>query len=121
MVGTLPVAPVQLPIFRNRTYIRFTNLDNSLSDVSGSLTGLIGFPQYKSLQTIAEESAINFTPQCNGFVSLITDSGIVKNVGIHINGKFAMNVTNSIMFPIRRGDVITSTSTVRSAYFYPSE
>ena len=96
-------------------------VNSSLSDVSGSLTGLIGFPQYKSLQTIAEESAINFTPQCNGFVSLITDSGIVKNVDIHINGKFAMNVTNSIMFPIRRGDVITSTSTVRLAYFYPSE
>ena len=31
MVGTLPVAPVQLPIFRNRTYIRFTNLDNRLN------------------------------------------------------------------------------------------
>ena len=30
MVGTLPVAPVQLPIFRNRTYIRFTRLDSSL-------------------------------------------------------------------------------------------
>ena len=30
MVGTLPVAPVQLPIFRNRTYIRFTHLDSSL-------------------------------------------------------------------------------------------
>ena len=30
MVGTLPVAPVQLPIFRSRTYIRFTHLDSSL-------------------------------------------------------------------------------------------
>ena len=30
MVGTLPVAPVQLPIFRNRTYIRFKHLDSSL-------------------------------------------------------------------------------------------
>ena len=32
MVGTLPVAPVQLPIFRSRTYIRFTHLDSSLNE-----------------------------------------------------------------------------------------
>ena len=35
MVGTLPVAPVQLPIFRSRTYIRFTHLDSSLTDLGG--------------------------------------------------------------------------------------
>ena len=37
MVGTLPVAPVQLPIFRSRTYIRFTHLDSSLGGLSSSL------------------------------------------------------------------------------------
>ena len=39
MAGTLPVAPVQLPIFRNRTYIRFTNLDSSLGGLSFGTDG----------------------------------------------------------------------------------
>ena len=34
MVGTLPVAPVQLPIFQNRTYIRFNHIDSSLITVN---------------------------------------------------------------------------------------
>ena len=41
MVGTLPVAPVQLPIFRSRTYIRFTHLDSSLeTNVEELITGV---------------------------------------------------------------------------------
>ena len=42
MVGTLPVAPVQLPIFRSRTYIRFTHLDRSLTwnEIDISITPL---------------------------------------------------------------------------------
>lgn len=34
MVGTLPVAPVQLPISRSRTYIRFDQLDSSLENIN---------------------------------------------------------------------------------------
>ena len=50
MVGTLPVAPVQLPIFRNRTYILFNHLDNSLDNKNrGYEITLEGNEEYQNI------------------------------------------------------------------------
>lgn len=60
MVGTLPVAPVQLPIFRNRTYIRFTHLDSSLGGLRFGTDGEGNYGYFG-----ADDSLIPFKSGCS--------------------------------------------------------
>ena len=59
MVGTLPVAPVQLPIFRSRTYIRFNKLDSSLNNIEFSS---IELDYDNAVELTHSGNALKYTP-----------------------------------------------------------
>ena len=71
MVGTLPVAPVQLPIFRNRTYIRFNKLDNSLAGLSEILETEISLP---FTATKNAEAHVIIRSNAKGYFSIAKDN-----------------------------------------------
>ena len=78
MVGTLPVAPVQLPISRSRTYIRFNQLDSSLtaSDSTPFRFGVNENGEYGYIITDSEgaDSVVPFSKINNIFPDTLTIS-----------------------------------------------
>ena len=83
MVGTLPVAPVLLPISRNRTYIRFDHLDSSLYSLD-----------YDNAVTLTPNAS--FTPNSSGYVIAFAKStGTYGNVGLILGNSYASISDNS--------------------------
>lgn len=72
MVGTLPVAPVQLPIFQNRTYIRFAQLDNSLVASDGQILYFDSKDGKYGYNTSPSRGADTFFPFSSGGISEFT-------------------------------------------------
>ena len=79
MVGTLPVAPVQLPIFRNRTYIRFAHLDSSLEELK-STWKLLGSSSGTTALTLPDNfNELIVEVKCNSITQLQYSYHFIKN------------------------------------------
>lgn len=105
MVGTLPVAPVQLPISRSRTYIRFNQLDSSLGGLRFGTDGDGNYGYYG-----ADDSLIPFknTPDFG--------DGL-----INISKSFATTGVEQEIFSIKpKNNAITLTfdATISYSYYY---
>ena len=97
MVGTLPVAPVQLPIFRNRTYIRFAHLDSSLEWYIRN--GYLPDPNNPTL--IIYNKGNECTEVTNGWSATVTDS----------NTSFSKNTDNmSLIRNSNSGNIMVFTN-----------
>ena len=104
---------MQLPIFRNRTYIRFTNLDSSLSNIKI-------FPDVTRILESAIDNGVTLnytaTEDCYATITIIGNSSI----SITLNGvKIIQPATVSNISPsaislfLKTGDVIKSSNAVR--------
>ena len=109
MVGTLPVAPVQLPISRSRTYIRFNHLDSSL----------VGMFKYVSFSSGQIAVSANSSTSVSATVSTIPDDytpiaiGSITTGNHKISiGSFGLGNGNTISFNICNGTSSNSNATI---------
>ena len=97
MVGTLPVAPVQLPIFRNRTYIRFTHLDSSLEKLTTYSTEEKIVGTWVDGSIIYQKTFVDVT--LNGKINIDVSSLSIKTViSIEAIGTFDNDSISSINY-----------------------
>ena len=104
MVGTLPVAPVQLPIFRNRTYIPFSHLDSSLGGLTFGKDGEGNYgyfgadgsliPFNKVVEGEITTSTSNTTKITLGFKPKILIVWTFKNDNIYGSGTNVVHIYN---------------------------
>ena len=116
MVGTLPVAPVQLPIFRNRTYIRFTHLDNSLNEIKC-------FPDFSNVidsETLKTHGASYVATQNCYVIGYIKTTG-GKSASIYIDGipvASQLSTSNAlyVLLPVAKGSTVSTRNESATEY-----
>jgi hypothetical protein len=105
--------------------IKFLRLNADLTALSSSK---VGYPDYSRKQSIASGTAVTE----DGFVQAYGTAGVNSAVGLAINGheinpSTYVGLTNTnvyrlstSLYPVLKGDTITSTGTGTTLYFYPN-
>ncbi len=67
---------------------------------------------------IANTAGINYTAPHDGFINVVSQSTAFVFVHLRINSsQDALLCCNTLLFPVKQGDIITSDETVRIAQF----
>ena len=103
----------------NTVYVLNNKIEELNSSLSEEINNTLHFPNYENEVTISEESVINYTATSNGYVHVLSDSGVFKNVPIFVNGNQIGFACNSLLIPVNNGDIVTTNILVRFAYFIP--
>ena len=99
-----------------------TTVAKQLEEINSDLSDKAGFPDYSQKQGIIESASaiLNYTPTEDGWLYVLTDGSEFKLVNITINDTYIIAVGNSIMIPVKAGQVVSSGSTsVRYVVFCP--
>lgn len=129
MVGTLPVAPVQLPISRSGTYIRFNQLDSSLEwkllgksvgsnpvtfDAS-KYTELYLYVDFDGTGTVGGFANVPTILLSNTEKSILTSGGYqFANYGKYCN--LSVSLSSATISYIRNDNIDTINSAILSVY-----
>lgn len=112
-IGTITLL---LPQLSGSFQSQITELNNDLTDKADK-TDVILYPDVsQDFVLIGENIMLNYIAPANGFVSIITSTTSPEARIITINDKQVFQITSCVI-PIKRGQVIKSSGSVRIAHF----
>ena len=121
-IGTLTLL---LPTVSESMQQQISTINNDLSELSSSK---VGYPDYSRKQSIASGTAVTE----DGFAQAYGTASVNSAVGLAINGheinpSTYVGLTNTniyrlstSLYPVLKGDIITSTGAGTTLYFYPN-
>lgn len=96
-----------------------TTVTGAISEINSNLTNYVGLPDWNNTTILTERTVISYTAPSNGYIFVLSESASFSHIGVRINGVELLFSTNTIFFPVKSGDIITTVSSVRLAKFIP--